>query len=90
MANGRENGCDRIVTGASGTETITVGGKTRFPCRFEREFDQCLAGSIGHGGDSQRPVVGGGTGFGDPYPTHRLGLACEVEGLCQCQALRGC
>jgi hypothetical protein len=36
MANGREHGFNRIVTGSARTKSIAVGFRTRFPCRLER------------------------------------------------------
>ena len=89
MANGRENCCDRIMTGASRSEAITVGFKARFPFGFEREFDQRLASSVSHSGNAQRPLFRRRARFGYPDPSNRRGRAIEGEGLRQREAFRG-
>src|SRR5919201_2384472 len=89
MAQGREHGFDRIVTGSAWAKAIAVGFKAGFPFGFERRLDQGLARTIRHDGDASRPLRGA-LGFGNPNPASRLGLLPKPQGLRECQALAWC
>src|SRR5712692_12037240 len=86
MANGRENGGDRIMTGSAWTKSITVGFKAGFPFGFEGRFDQTLQCSIGHHGDAERSLLSG-VRFGDPDPPHRLDRLSQSQGVRQREPL---
>ena len=88
MADDRENGCDRIVTGPARSEAVAVGGKACFSFGFEHTVGQRLEGAVVYGGDTQRPHVVGPR-FWYPYPTHRCGFVTQGQGLSQRQPLRG-
>jgi hypothetical protein len=89
LANGRENGGDRIVTGPSWAKPVAVGCEARLPFRFQRAFDEGVAGSIGHGRNAQWSLVRR-IWLRDPDAADRGGGAIEGEGLCQGEALGGC
>src|SRR5215813_2965080 len=80
MANGRENGADRIMTGSAWTKSITVGFKAGFPFGFEGRGDQTLPGPIGHHGDAERTLLRG-VRFSDPDPPHRLDRLSYSQGV---------
>src|SRR5215813_15602411 len=51
MADDRENGFDRIVTGPARSEAVAVGGKACFPFGFEHTVGQRLEGAVVYGGN---------------------------------------
>src|SRR5262249_51714521 len=75
MADDREHGCDRIVTGPARSEAVAVGGKACFPFGFEHTVGQRLAGAVVDGGDTEGarahwgPRLGGRGRVWWGYPT---------------------
>src|SRR6266446_2379131 len=88
MADNRENGFDRIVTGPPRSESIAVGFKACFPFGFEHTMGQCLEGSVVYGGNAQRPHVVGPR-FWYPYPTNRGSFITQGQGMRERQPLLG-
>src|SRR5215831_16993381 len=88
MADDRENGFDRIVTGPARSESIAVGFKACFPFGFEHTVGQRLEGSVMYGGNAQRPHVVGPR-FRYPYATIRGGFVTESQGMRERQSLLG-
>src|SRR5215475_5555948 len=69
-----------------GRKPIAVGFEARLPFGFQGAFDECVAGSIGHGWDAERSVLRRAW-FRDPDAADRCSAAVEGQGLCQGEAL---
>lgn len=83
-----EDRFDRIVTGASGTESVAIGLKPRLPFRFQRKLSQCLSRPVCHRGNTEWALLRG-PGFRDIHSSHRLGVPIEPQVLTQSQPLLG-